>query len=223
MAKGDIANRRRKQIIDGLYECLATKGHEHVTIRDIARAAHVSYGALHYYFRDKKEIMLALVEDFVRQHEEMFEGSVGSASSSWDRLRMLVSISTDELIFDKRTAQVFLNLYQLGCTDEEVRKALCNSYAHFRQEVRKVIEYGISRGEFAKVNPEEAALMAVGVVEGLYLQLTVDPSVCDKNKAERLLYESFKRQLVPIRDHLEKKTMRTSDGARDDRPSMRMH
>ena len=179
--------------------CLATKGHEQVTIRDIARAANVSYGALHYYFGDKKEIMLALVDDYVRQHEEMFEGVAASASSSWERLRLMVSIATKELVFDKHTAQVFLNLYQIGCTDEDVRKSLSNSYAHFRQTVQRVIEYGIARGEFAKVDPKEVALLIVGVVEGLYLQLTVDSSLCDKDTADKLLYETIRFQLSPTR------------------------
>ena len=198
MAKGDIAKRRREQIIEGLYKCLATKGHEQVTIRDIARAAKVSYGALHYYFADKKEIMLAFVDDFVKHHEEMFEGIARSASSPWDRLRIMVSVATQELVFDKRTARVFLNLYQIGCNDKDVRKSLSNSYGHFRQTVQRVVEYGISQGKFAKVNPEETALLIVGIVEGLYLQLTVDSSLCDKDTADRLLYEAIRLQLDPL-------------------------
>jgi AcrR family transcriptional regulator len=108
MAKGDIAKRRREQIIEGLYMCLATKGHEQVTVRDIARAANVSYGALHYYFADKKEIMLALVDDYVRQHEEMFEGV---AASSLGSVSAMVSIATKELFLTNGRSS-FLNLYQ---------------------------------------------------------------------------------------------------------------
>jgi len=199
MAKGDIAKLRRKQIMDGLYECLATKGHEQVTVKDIARAANVSYGALHYYFSDKKEIMLALVEDFARQHEEMFEGIAGSAACPWERLRIMVSVATQEMVFDKRTAKVFLNLYQIGCNNEEVRKSLSGSYNHFRQTVQRVIEYGISQGKFAKVDPKEAALLIVGIIEGLYLQLTMDPSLCDKDTADKLLYEAARLQLAPMK------------------------
>jgi AcrR family transcriptional regulator len=197
MAVGEIARTRRKQIIDGLYECLATKGHEQVTIRDIARAANVSYGALHYYFGSKKEIMLALVDSFVKQHEEKFEGIAGSAPSSWDRLRLMVSIATQELVFDERTARVFLNLYQMGCTDGEIRSSLVDSYTHFRRAVQRVIEYGISCGDFTKIDPEKGALLIVSFIEGLYLQLTVDPSLCNKKTADDLLYETIRRHLDP--------------------------
>jgi TetR/AcrR family transcriptional repressor of bet genes len=193
--KNNIAQKRRKQIITGLYKCLAAKGHERVTIKDIARAANVSYGALHYYFKNKKEIMLALVDDFVRQHEEMFERIAVSVPSPWERLHLMVSVATRELVFDKRTARVFLNLYQMGCTDREIRGSLTNSYKHFRRTVQKVVEYGISQGAFAKVDPGDAALLIVSAVEGLYLQLTMDPSLCSKDTADKLLYEAIRHHL----------------------------
>jgi AcrR family transcriptional regulator len=202
MAKGDIARKRRKQIVDGLYKCLASKGHEQVTIRDIARAAHVSYGALHYYFTDKKEIMLALVDDFVRQHEEMFERISGSAACPWERLRVMVSTATQEMVFDKRTAKVFLNLYQMGCTDKEIRTSLVNSYMRFRRTVQRVVEYGVSQEKFAKVDPAETALLVVCIIEGLYLQLTMDSSLCGKDTADRLLFEAIRGQLDPMRQRL---------------------
>ncbi|RJP14348.1 MAG: TetR/AcrR family transcriptional regulator [Candidatus Abyssobacteria bacterium SURF_5] len=196
MAKRDVAKQRRKQIISGLYDCLAHKGHEEVSIRDIARAANVSYGALHYYFCDKKEITLAFVDDFVRRQEEKFEG-LASSVCSWERLRIMIETATQELVFNERTARVFLNLYHTGCTDDEVRKILLNSYKRFRKAVQGVIEYGISRGEFAEVDPKQAALLIVCALEGLYLQVAMDRSICEKAAADKLLFETIGVHLNP--------------------------
>jgi TetR/AcrR family transcriptional regulator, transcriptional repressor of bet genes len=54
---------RRTQIVDGLRHVLADKGYAGATIPDIARAARLAPGLVHYHFEDKRAVLLALVED----------------------------------------------------------------------------------------------------------------------------------------------------------------
>jgi AcrR family transcriptional regulator len=150
---------------------------------------------LHYYFESKKDIVSAFVEEFVAEHETMFQSHAGSIESPWERLRKLVSFLSQEMIFNQKTNKVFLNLYHMGCHDEDIRQCLIRSYEQFRRIVRETVEYGISRGEFVKVDPKEFALFYVGLVEGLYLQETIHPGLCNRERVERLLFESARSYL----------------------------
>jgi AcrR family transcriptional regulator len=182
-----IAEQRRKEILLSLYECLSSAPYHEITIKDIAKAANVSYGSLHYYFESKKDIVQAFVEEFVADHEAIFQNQAGTLVSAWDRLRKMVSFLSEEMIFNQKTNKVFLNLYHMGCHDEEIRQCMIRSYKEFRNVIADIIRYGISRGEFTTLDPDEFALFFVGTVEGLYLQETIHPGLCNKQRVEEVL------------------------------------
>lgn len=197
MTRKRMAEQRRKEITASLYECLASAPYHEITIKEIARVAGVSYGSLHYYFESKQDIVQAFVEEFVAEHEVMLENMTGPVVSAWDRLKRVVSFLSDEMIFNQKTNKVFLNLYHMGCHDEGIRQCLIRSYGVFRGAVGDIVKYGISRGEFVAVNPDEFALFFVGTIEGLYLQETINPGLCNKERVEQRLFEDAKRQLAP--------------------------
>ncbi|MBI4830876.1 MAG: TetR/AcrR family transcriptional regulator [Candidatus Lindowbacteria bacterium] len=189
MTRRKVAEERRKEIIAGLYECLASTGYEEISIKDIAKAAKVSHGALHYYFKSKKDIVFAFVEEFVKEEEARFNGLVTSVDSAWGRLDALIAFLTEDMIFDKKANTVFFNLYHMGCHDDDIRRCLVGSYSHMRNLIRDTVEYGISRGEFPAVDSEKLAFILTGVVDGFSLQLSMDPNLCDKDTAKQRLYE----------------------------------
>ena len=58
------ANRekRREQILEGLFQAMAHRQADSVSISDIAGAANIARGALHYYFESKDEIRACLMQ-----------------------------------------------------------------------------------------------------------------------------------------------------------------
>jgi len=138
----------------------------------------------------------AFVDEFVDQNEVTFRELTSSVVSPWERLRTMVRFLSQEMIFNQKTNKVFLNLYHMGAHDEQIRQCLVRSYAQFRKSVADIIRYGIERGEFAEVNADELALFFVGTVEGLYLQETMDPGLCDQGRVEHLLFENLRQSLM---------------------------
>ena len=53
---------RRQQIVDGLLRTIAAQGYTGATIQAIASASGLAPGLVHYHFRDKREILVTLVE-----------------------------------------------------------------------------------------------------------------------------------------------------------------
>jgi len=62
MAPRDRKQERREQILEGLFEAMALFGGRDASITDIANAAGIARGALHYYFESKEEIRVCLME-----------------------------------------------------------------------------------------------------------------------------------------------------------------
>lgn len=196
MPRRKITPERKNEIIEGLYKCLASTGHEQVTIKDIARAANLSYGVIHYYFDSKKQIMLAVVDDFISRYGGLVQDRLTKAESAWDRLRIFITFAVERLILDPEASMFFLNLYQMAMNDEEIRSGAMSSYAYFRRAIRGILKYGIARGEFADVDVEKLAFLYAGCIEGMWLQMAMDPDLFDRETIETLLFETIASRIA---------------------------
>jgi len=56
------ANLRRTQILEASIRVFAEKGYHRATTKDIARAAGVAEGTIYLYFKNKSELLIALLE-----------------------------------------------------------------------------------------------------------------------------------------------------------------
>src|SRR2546422_1863048 len=70
--KVGVAPLRREQIVRATIRCLARDGYAGLTMKKVARTAGVSQGILHYYFADKRAILVAALE-MVRSEEHTSE------------------------------------------------------------------------------------------------------------------------------------------------------
>src|SRR5512146_1744508 len=61
---------RRAQIVKGLRRVMARRGYDGASTTELARAAGLTPGLVHYHFTDKREILLALVNDLAREAGE---------------------------------------------------------------------------------------------------------------------------------------------------------
>jgi TetR/AcrR family transcriptional regulator, transcriptional repressor of bet genes len=72
MARPSNTEERRQQIVQGLLRVMAERGYERASIAEIAKAAGLSPGLVHYHFKDKQEILLTLAEQLAaRVHERV--------------------------------------------------------------------------------------------------------------------------------------------------------
>jgi AcrR family transcriptional regulator len=79
---------RRQQIIDAAYRCLARKGFQQTTMRDIYRETGLSAGAVYHYFESKHDIIAASFNFDYERSVDLFE----AARESDDPLGALIDL-----------------------------------------------------------------------------------------------------------------------------------
>ena len=77
MARPSNTEERRAQITGALVKVMAKHGYEGASIADIARAARLTAGLVHYHFESKQEILLAALRDLVAHHDAGLEARLG--------------------------------------------------------------------------------------------------------------------------------------------------
>jgi AcrR family transcriptional regulator len=71
----ETAARRRAHLLDAGMWCFARNGYKGTTMRDIAREAGVTTGAIYAHFRGKEDLLTSLAQRFEAERNEAFEQS----------------------------------------------------------------------------------------------------------------------------------------------------
>jgi TetR/AcrR family transcriptional repressor of bet genes len=81
---------RRQQIVDGLLKTMAAQGYAGATVQAIAAASGLAPGLIHYHFHDKREILVALVDQLAHYALLRFESRAALATTAQERLRAYI-------------------------------------------------------------------------------------------------------------------------------------
>lgn len=73
MPRATLQEERREQILEGLFAAMATYGSLGTSVTEIAKAAGIARGALHYYFDSKDQIRAALMGHLGRNYTRGLE------------------------------------------------------------------------------------------------------------------------------------------------------
>ena len=195
MARKILAPQRREQIVEALFQCLSEKGHEKVTVKDIAEQAGLHYGVIHYYFQSKDEIVSALSESIVSRYEHLLLDRIRNVQSAAEKIRISLDFLIDEFIFNRRLNRVFYNLVQMAFEHKTVRIALRRQLRAYRGHIADVIEEGIENGEFKRGKKAEIASVMVALIEGMALQWMIEPKALNRDVARRLISDTLGKHL----------------------------
>ncbi len=195
MPRKILAPQRREQIVDALFECLAQKGHEKVTVKHIARRADLHYGVIHYYFKSKDDIVTALADSIISRYESLLLARLRAAPSASERIKAGIDFLVDEFIFNHSLNRVFYNLVQMAFERETVRSAFQKLLRVYRDHIAEMVHAGVEDGEFSRDDAFEAASLIVALVEGMALQWMVEPKCFERERVRKLIEATIRGHL----------------------------
>ncbi|MDI2127039.1 TetR/AcrR family transcriptional regulator [Yinghuangia seranimata] len=78
----DKFEERRKQLADSALRTLAELGYARTSLRDIAQNSEFSHGVLHYYFRDKVDLITQCVRQYKTECVKRYDHIVADADTA---------------------------------------------------------------------------------------------------------------------------------------------
>ena len=167
-------NREQKinRILQASLKILSAKGYENATIADIAKAANVSRGILHYYFSDK---------------EDLVSRALASSSSSLveDSLKAVKGNSVEEVVdgmidaFKKnlqKDQDFYAFLFEMWCAgrrNKRIKKELHNCSRKVVGTIKESLEIATAKGviEPSPHGSSETAAALLALSDGIAFQL----------------------------------------------------
>lgn len=90
-SRGVREDDRRSELIMISAKLFREKGYDKTTVRDISAAAGIHSGSWFYYFKTKHDILVAVIEEGMRQALSLMEEIAADASAPRDKFRKLVN------------------------------------------------------------------------------------------------------------------------------------
>lgn len=202
MARPSNTEERRAQIVTGLRRVLARQGYAGATVLDIARAARLAPGLVHYHFEDKRAVLLALVEELAATLRARLDHLDGGASTARARLHAFVDAA---LALgpgaDADLVACWVGISAEAVRDPEVREVLARATLPLVAELRDrithaLVEAGAPR---RRARADAASLGAVlwSAMQGAFVVASTAPEVIPPGAMAPALCALVDRLLVP--------------------------
>jgi AcrR family transcriptional regulator len=187
-SKSDIINLRRNQLTKAAYKVVGQKGYYDFTIRDIAQEAGMSTGLIHYYFKNKEELLLHLLKEINKNMLVSLNRAISKAQDPREKLNIFMQQAFDLITNEKDYFYIVLDFWTQVNKNERMKRANVNLFKSYRDEVASILKEGVAKGIFIEMDVVYTSAVIISMIQGLLIQYVID------NKA--FSYEDYTRKLM---------------------------
>jgi AcrR family transcriptional regulator len=161
---------KRRQLLDAAVRVFARKGFHASRVGDIAEEAGVAHGLLYHYFKSKDEVLEAVFHDNWSLLLARIASVEETDERAADQLRHITAIVLRTWLHLPDVVRVVIR--EFGRSPELAERI--GDLAQPINSIARVIERGIERGEFKKVDPRVAATVVYGSIDELLTAWVLD-------------------------------------------------
>jgi AcrR family transcriptional regulator len=185
---------RRRELADAALQTLATLGYARTSLREIAQNSEFSHGVLHYYFRDKVELITYCVQRFKTQCIERYDAVATHATAADALARDAGDGLAATLASDAAMHRLWYDLRSQSMFEESFRLDVAEIDAGLERMIWRIVT---TYARLVGREPACTSATAYAAFDGLFQQallrhLAEDPAALDDLRAgTRVLLERF--------------------------------
>src|SRR5881628_1748170 len=164
----DRSTKTRDKILQAAFSVLSRQGYENSSIKEIAEEAGVAQGLVHYYFKSKQQLVLAVLAEVCREMEYGTEQGAAGAQAAYEKFKNMLKGSSG-------THALYIQLIAVGLHDKELGRGVLDFLRQDRAHIEDIARQVLAE---RKADPKPARAIA-SVVEaavlGIMVQNLIDP------------------------------------------------
>jgi len=160
-----MMNNSREKLLNVAFDEIYHNGYYATSVDKILKSAKMNKGSMYHFFKSKKDLGLAVVNERVANYIEEKYGVL----LQYDKniISELLNLIKDRKKFDFITGCKLNNFIQeLSSKDTEFKSALEIVYFRFEQIIEEVLKKAIQNGEIKHDNANALAIYVVASLEG---------------------------------------------------------
>lgn len=176
MSRNKYPEQTRKKILEMAFNLFGEKGYEDVVMQDIIDVTGFSRGAVYHHFKNKNEIMQAVISELYEQDMLFFNEMTQLDIDAKTRFNKLV-----EYIVTNETKREMAYGMWVHKNNILLYSNVTNTLQFAAPAIAEIIKQGISEGIFDTMYPNEAAEIIM-----LLFNIWLDPTIYFKTTAEEI-------------------------------------
>jgi AcrR family transcriptional regulator len=170
----DQLRQRKQSILDVTLTVVAEQGADSVRLRDVARAAGVSIGALQHYFDSRDQLIHEAFDRHARYVVETIEEADDPAAEPWPRLAAVFDAVAGKPDFTRRCT-LWIEFAAAAQHDAPLRDLMDGTYEAWRTMLRTVVDAGIRAKAFQPALSADAVVSCLlALIDGFELAVTIE-------------------------------------------------
>ena len=191
-ARTDAAE-RRQDLIAATVRAIAEHGVADSTVERICAGAGVSRGLISHYFSGKAELLLETYRQLTDElGRETAKAARARGDDALERLRAAVEVSFRPPVFEADKLPVWLAFWHEARTTPELNALNRDLYRGYRAVITRLMTEA-ARDRGVALDAHRAAFGLTALVDGLWLEWTLDPEAFSPTEAEAVCQDYLDR------------------------------
>ncbi|MGA2151885.1 MAG: TetR/AcrR family transcriptional regulator [Geobacteraceae bacterium] len=164
------AEETKKNIVEAGQAVFTEHGYAKASMRTIARVAGTSVGAIYLYFRNKEELYLTLLQERMKQLNDLTGEALSTIDDPQEAIGVFISLGID--FARKHQGMIIIQGRELGFSfgidlKREFLRERCRVIAD-------IIRKGMKTGVFRECDADEAAKIIFNMLRGFVVSIAID-------------------------------------------------
>ncbi|HET7420858.1 MAG TPA: TetR/AcrR family transcriptional regulator [Candidatus Dormibacteraeota bacterium] len=165
----DHPTKSREKILQAAFDVLARQGYENTSIKDIAEQAGVAGGLVHYYFKSKQQLVLAVLE-FVCEKVEFGTAGEAGALQAFEQTKAMLRDPES-----RRANALYVQLMGVSLHDDVIGAGVRDFIAGERTHITELAGQVLKERDLDPARARGIASVVWAAVLGIMIQGLVDP------------------------------------------------
>jgi AcrR family transcriptional regulator len=182
----EIAEFRRKALIEATVESIALHGYAASTVERITKLAGVSPGLLRHYFKTKDNLFVEAYKYIMTEFRQELEKEFAARGQDpMEQLYGLIDVIFRPPVFRRDRLSSWFGFWHAVQTKPELRAINRRIYNEYRTDLRRLIGK-IAEKDGIQIDERRAADQFVALSDGVWLETTVDPNALNADYGKAL-------------------------------------
>jgi AcrR family transcriptional regulator len=174
----ELPSDKAERIVEAMRASVAVRGLNASTFEQVARAAGVSRGLLHYYFGTKERLLVEAVRRECDLRHEQIDRAIAGANSADDVLAALVQAFEQFLGEGPSPAVMFFEVLTLAQRNEEIAAQLADLGRRMRGHIAEALRAKAAAGVLElRADADTAASFLLALADGITIRLMSEPDL----------------------------------------------
>lgn len=153
----------RQRLLDAALQLFSSKGYAATSVRELVETAGVTKPVLYYYFKNKEGLYLSLMGDALGGFYQVAEQALAAPGSVRERISCYCTALLDIFVERLPVARLIFAIFY-GPPQGAPHIDFEASFNTMLADMERLVQEGISSGEFRPINPADAAWAIVALL-----------------------------------------------------------